>query len=245
MNRAMIANMRLPSFARRLLAARCCRLGLAGAGAGALLLVGALAAAPAGAKTEFVLGAGGAGMTIKPAVAVTGAVTIKAGPVTFTGNAGPARMPQYVSTVGHFVVGGYGARRPLAVPVGGTVYLCPPFAPPTRNLYGYAGTPVYGAAGYGVPAYDYRAAGSTRARSAYFQALELNRRAQARAARPDTPGTFNQPPSYSGGRYTAVPDTTLRPVFAPLVVQIAGKAQAGGKLPLVHKPAGKRFIRVE
>jgi len=227
---------RMAGLARAGLRGRRGRIGLAAAGACALLLAG-FAAAPAGAKTEFVLGTGGATVTIKPAV------TIKAGPVTFTGTAAPARMPSYVSSVGHFVVGGgYGnAQRPLAVPVGGTVYICPPFAAPARNPYGYAyGAPVFGAAGYGVPRYDYRAAGSTRARSAYFQALELNRRAQARVPRPDTPGAFNQPT-----RYIAVRDTTLRPVFAPLVVQLAGQHQGGGKLPQVHKPAGKSFIRVE
>lgn len=226
---------RMAEFARAGLRGRRGRIGLAAAGACALLLVG-FAAAPAGAKTEFIVGAGGVSMEIKPAV------TIKAGPVTFTGTAAPMRAPSYVSNVGHFVVNGYGgAQRPLAVPVGGLVYICPPFAAPARNPYGYAyGAPAYGAAGYGVPRYDYRAAGSNRARSAYFQALEMNRRAQARVPRPDTPGAFNQPT-----RYIAVRDTTLRPIFAPLIVQVAGQAQGGGKLPLVHKPAGKSFIRVE
>lgn len=220
------------------------RLGAALAG-GAVLLLGLAAALPAGAKTEIVLG--GASMTIRPAPAIVlrpaialNSVTIKAGPVTFTGR--NVAAPRVVSNTGHFIVGGGVApqrRAILPLPVNGLIYGCPPAY---YNPYGYAyAPPVYGAAGYGVPRYDYRATGTTRARSAYNYLYGLQARGYAPAPRAETLGTFNMP---SGYVYLGA-GAEARPSFEPRIVQIAGAPQYSGKLPVVHRPAGKNHIHVE
>lgn len=213
---------------------------LAGAGVvAALLALGA--ALPAGAKTQVTVGvASGASITLKPSI------TFKAGPVTFTGNF-QARAPRTAASVGyfsggHFIIGQPYAAQPYAPqPYAGRrqalayapIYGCPPYS---------LGVTGYGMAGYAVPLYDYRADRFARPRQAY--GYGYNRRVAAaapRQARQETLGTFNLPAGYVEIGLTETP----RPSFEPRIVQLAGTKAPSGKLPTVHKPAGKNHIHIE
>mgnify|MGYP001006446704 CR=1 FL=1 len=204
------------------------RIGLAGGGAAALSLA-IFAAMPAGAQTQplqYALPAQQAGVTL----------TIKAGPVTYSGatlavagaQAGPFQaQPRFATSVGHFAVAQLPTRPQQIVVPSGNAYGCPP----------------WGSSSYSVPLYDYRADRYARRAFAYGYSYGYGY-AQGVAAGQQaaiTAGAFNEPAGYT---YVGLTETP-RPSFEPLIVRVAGAPAKSGPMPVVHRPSGKNYIHID
>ncbi len=205
------------------------RLGVLGGGAAAVSFA-LCAAMPAGAQTQplqYVLPGQQAGVTL----------TIKAGPVTYSGatlavagaQIGPFRaQPRFATSVGHFAVAQLPTRPQQIVAPSGNAYGCPP----------------WGSSSYSVPLYDYRADRYARRGYAYgynygygyAQGVAAGQQAAAVAS-----GAFNEPAGYT---YVGLTETP-RPSFEPLIVRIAGAPAKSGPMPVVHRPAGKNYIHID
>ena len=209
------------------------RIGLAGGGAAALSLA-IFAAMPAGAQTQplqYALPAQQAGVTL----------TIKAGPVTYSGatlavpgaQAGPFQaQPRFATSVGHFAVAQLPTRPQQIVVPSGNAYGCPP----------------WGSSAYSVPLYDYRADRYARRGYAYGYGYGYNYGygyaqgvAAGQQAAAVATGAFNEPAGYT---YVGLTETP-RPSFEPLIVRVAGAPAKSGPMPVVHRPAGKNYIHID
>jgi hypothetical protein len=153
----------------------------------------------------------------------------------------------FVTSVGHFRPGpsSYGKQQRILIPVK-TPYYYKPYGnggPFYGQPYVYVAD-YYGMNGYGMP--NGRLQGGQLGYGGYgfnmAQALQgLPQQGSSGTQRqPSYQGSFNAPKPMM-----AVPQQPQRPVAQPRIVQFNGATVKSGNMPMVLKPAGKNFLRVE